>query len=556
MEGGVAAAAENTVTTAVAPPPTALSNGGGVGGGAASAPPPFLMKTYEMVDDPSTDGVVAWGPGNNSFIVWTTPEFARDLLPKYFKHSNFSSFVRQLNTYGFRKVDPDRWEFANEGFLRGQKHLLKTINRRKPLQANNQVQQHQQQQQQQPQLQNGPLPSCVEVGNFGMEEEIEMLKRDKNVLMQELVRLRQQQQTTDHQLQTLGKRLQGMEQRQQQMMSFLAKAMQSPGFLAQFVQQNENSRRRIVAANKKRRLPKQDHHDGLVVDSSSAESGVSLDGQIIKYQPLINEAAKAMLRKILQQDPSSQHHRFDTMAGNSDAFLLENNCSMPTPAHQAFDASSSTQNSAVTLAEVPGSSGMPPPYMAATSSGLSAICSSSAPSPQIQHPLFDNNNSSPKVLLPNMMSAPAAPSVPNAIMTPGPSDISSITGFPDLHDLIADDAVNIPGGGSFEMPGPEGILFPPLPEDDNDSDSIPIDTDEILSSDDTHKLPGIIDSFWEQFLVTSPLSVDNDEVDSGLLLDAAREAQQQQENGLWTRTDNLANLTEQMGLLSSSHHRA
>jgi heat shock transcription factor len=235
------------------------------------------MKTYEMVDDPATDDVVSWGPGNNSFVVWNTPEFARDLLPKYFKHSNFSSFVRQLNTYGFRKVDPDRWEFANEGFLRGQKHLLKTINRRKPsLQGNNQPQQ--------PQLQNAPIPACVEVGKFGFEEEIERLKRDKNVLMQELVRLRQQQQTTDHQLQTLGKHLQGMESRQQQMMSFLAKAMQSPGFLAQFVQQNENSRRRIVSVNKKRRLPKQD----AGIDSESA----SLDGQIVKYQPMINDQPK------------------------------------------------------------------------------------------------------------------------------------------------------------------------------------------------------------------------------------------------------------------------
>ncbi|GKV05584.1 hypothetical protein SLEP1_g17580 [Rubroshorea leprosula] len=65
----------------------------------ASTVPPFLSKTYDMVDDPSTNDVVSWSKGNNSFVVWDVPEFARDLLPKFFKHNNFSSFVRQLNTY-------------------------------------------------------------------------------------------------------------------------------------------------------------------------------------------------------------------------------------------------------------------------------------------------------------------------------------------------------------------------------------------------------------------------------------------------------------------------
>lgn len=69
--------------------------------------PPFLSKTYDLVDDSSLDTVISWSSEGKSFIVWDPVEFSRLILPRNFKHNNFSSFVRQLNTYvGIAEAQP------------------------------------------------------------------------------------------------------------------------------------------------------------------------------------------------------------------------------------------------------------------------------------------------------------------------------------------------------------------------------------------------------------------------------------------------------------------
>ncbi|KHN17244.1 Heat shock factor protein HSF30 [Glycine soja] len=204
-------------------------------------PPPFLSKIFDMVEDSSTDSIVSWSMARNSFVVWDSHKFSADILPRYFKHGNFSSFIRQLNAYGFRKVDPDRWEFANEGFLAGQRHLLKTIKRRRNVSQSLQ--------------QKGGSGACVEVGEFGLEGELERLKRDRNILMAEIVRLRHQQLNSREQLNSMETRLQATEKKQQQMMSFLAKALSNPSFTKQLVQKTPQSREVLgVEINRKRRL--------------------------------------------------------------------------------------------------------------------------------------------------------------------------------------------------------------------------------------------------------------------------------------------------------------
>ncbi|KAI0163206.1 HSF-type DNA-binding-domain-containing protein [Pestalotiopsis sp. NC0098] len=100
----------------------------------------FIHKLYNMLEDPNIQHLISWSQSQESFVMSPSADFAK-VLAQYFKHTNVSSFVRQLNMYGFHKVsdvfhtgNPETvlWEFkhGNGNFKRGDLVGLREIKRR------------------------------------------------------------------------------------------------------------------------------------------------------------------------------------------------------------------------------------------------------------------------------------------------------------------------------------------------------------------------------------------------------------------------------------------
>uniref|UniRef100_A0AAQ6IR15 HSF-type DNA-binding domain-containing protein n=1 Tax=Anabas testudineus TaxID=64144 RepID=A0AAQ6IR15_ANATE len=103
--------------------------------------PAFLTKLWTLVEDGDTNEFICWSQEGNSFLVLDEQRFAKEILPKFFKHNNMASFIRQLNMYGFRKVmhidtgivKQERdgpVEFQHPYFKQGQDDLLENIKRK------------------------------------------------------------------------------------------------------------------------------------------------------------------------------------------------------------------------------------------------------------------------------------------------------------------------------------------------------------------------------------------------------------------------------------------
>jgi len=94
---------------------------------------PFVRKTWDLLANKELESTVSWTRNGESFAILDSDNFAANVLPLYFKHSNLCSFVRQLNTYGFKKVtirDCNDLEFKHKLFHRDHEELLPHIVRR------------------------------------------------------------------------------------------------------------------------------------------------------------------------------------------------------------------------------------------------------------------------------------------------------------------------------------------------------------------------------------------------------------------------------------------
>mmetsp|Transcript_21056 Transcript_21056/g.43077 ORF Transcript_21056/g.43077 Transcript_21056/m.43077 type:complete len:587 (+) Transcript_21056:76-1836(+) len=109
--GGENNAQSRRVQQKLEPEPSAFGNGnmslellerGDDAGGGSARVPPFLTKLYEILTAESAD-IVSFNPGVASFTIQNPSAFAKEVLPRYFKHNKLGSFSQQLHTYGFRR---------------------------------------------------------------------------------------------------------------------------------------------------------------------------------------------------------------------------------------------------------------------------------------------------------------------------------------------------------------------------------------------------------------------------------------------------------------------
>ena len=96
----------------------------------------FPEKVHHMLDDISKRGdesIVSWQPHGRAFRVHNKQRFVETVLPKFFGHSNYTSFTRQLNLYCFHRIKAgrDKGAYYHELFLHSEPYRCREIVRQR-----------------------------------------------------------------------------------------------------------------------------------------------------------------------------------------------------------------------------------------------------------------------------------------------------------------------------------------------------------------------------------------------------------------------------------------
>jgi hypothetical protein len=95
---------------------------------------PFLL--HDMLEATEKDGrqsVVSWLPHGRGFKVYNPEVFVREILCSFFNQTQYKSFQRQLNIYGFERIKygPFKGAYIHELFIRGRPSLFSLMVRTK-----------------------------------------------------------------------------------------------------------------------------------------------------------------------------------------------------------------------------------------------------------------------------------------------------------------------------------------------------------------------------------------------------------------------------------------
>ena len=87
----------------------------------------FLLKLYEILSKDEYSKIIHWSQNGTYIIITNIHALSKKILPIYFNHQNYSSFVRQLNIYNFHKIRTEQ-EVQEQYFINESLNKFKTLN--------------------------------------------------------------------------------------------------------------------------------------------------------------------------------------------------------------------------------------------------------------------------------------------------------------------------------------------------------------------------------------------------------------------------------------------